>query len=74
VLDRVLTISREGYVCPYWLFAAYVGLGDVDKIVESARAGCDGRESLMLTVKTMPWLDRYRETEWYGEVERMLGD
>jgi serine/threonine-protein kinase len=73
LLDRMLALAREDYISPYWFIMAYLALGEGDKVLEHSRAACDGREALMLTVRTNPMLDRFRDTPWFQDMERMVG-
>jgi serine/threonine protein kinase/Tfp pilus assembly protein PilF len=68
LLARLLDLSREKYVSPFWIALVHVGLGRYDGAFEWLGRAFNERDHWMETLKVFPILDVVRADARYSEL------
>ncbi len=72
ILDRLLEMSKRGYVAPYFLSLVYTGLGETDLAIAELEKSYENRDSWMVALKSEPALDPLRSDPRFQDLlERM---
>lgn len=72
VLDRLLKLSGERYVSPYFIATVYAGLGDKDGAFEWLGKTFEDRNEGMIWLQTEPMLDGLRQDQRFTELRRRV--
>jgi len=72
LLARIETLASSGYVPPSTFVAAYVGLNDWDAAFEWIDRAIEGRDPIIMPIKTFPFLDPVRGDERYRALLRKM--
>jgi eukaryotic-like serine/threonine-protein kinase len=61
LLDQASRIAATGYLPPSTMFMGHIGLGDWDAALEWMHRAIEGRDPIIMPIKSFPFLDPIRE-------------
>jgi eukaryotic-like serine/threonine-protein kinase len=73
ILEKLLGLSRQHYIDPYYFGLIYVGLGEADKAFEWFEKAYQERSEELLFLKVEPRLDPVRADSRFQSLVRRLG-
>ena len=72
ILDRLRLIAREAYVLPTSFVWIHVGLGEIDDAFTWMDRAVDGRDQMMIPIKSFPFFDPMRADPRYFALLRKM--
>jgi hypothetical protein len=72
ILDRLHLIAREAYVPPTSFAWIQLGLGEIDGAFTWMDRAVDGRDQMMIPIKTYPFLDPIRADPRFSALLRKM--
>ncbi len=73
LLDEVIALRRERYVCPYEIAHAYLKVGDRNQTYEWLEKGVTERADCMIWLRAEPWMDALRGDRRYKKLIEQVG-
>jgi tetratricopeptide (TPR) repeat protein len=73
IVDELLTMSEQRYVCPVALATPLFALGDERRALGYVRRACEGRDPFALFFKVEPAFDPMRDSPGFQEAIEMVG-
>jgi hypothetical protein len=72
LIDRLSEIARTAYVPPSSFAWIHLGLGDIDEAFTWMDRAVDGRDPMMIPIKSFPFLDPFRADARYHALLRKM--
>ena len=72
VLDQLHEIAKTGYVPPTSFAWTYLGLGEIDEAFLWLDRAIDGRDHMMIPIKSYPFFDSIREDPRFAALLRKM--
>jgi serine/threonine-protein kinase len=73
IIEELTALSSHGYVCPFELGTAYIGLGMKREAYQWLQRGFDDRSDCMVWLKSEPWLKSLRNDREFEALARDVG-
>jgi len=73
ILDRMIALSRNRYICAYEVASAYATLGEKDRAFDWFRKAVQDRSECLVWTKVSPWLDPVRSDPRFEALLRQVG-
>jgi tetratricopeptide (TPR) repeat protein len=73
IVNELLAMSEERYVCPVAIATPLFALGDGRKALEYVRRACEARDPFALHFKAFPAFDPMRDVPGFDEAIEMVG-
>lgn len=73
LLNKLKTMMKQRYICPYETATIYVGLGEKEEAFRWLEKGYETRENCMIYMKTDPAFDPLRADPRFSDLLRRVG-
>ena len=73
ILERMIALSRNRYICAYEVASAYAALGEKDRAFDWFRKAIQDRSECLVWAKVSPWLDAVRSDPRFETLLRQVG-
>lgn len=73
LLNKLKTMMKQRYICPFGTAEIYAGLGKKNEAFQSLEKGYDSRENCMIYLKTHPMFDSLRPDPQFSDLLRRGG-
>jgi TolB-like protein/Tfp pilus assembly protein PilF len=73
ILDKMVALSKERYICAYEVASAYATLGEKDRAFDWFRKAVQDRSECLVWAKVSPWLDPVRSDPRFETLLRQVG-